>query len=385
MTSLQRNVLVTITWIHQNQDVHDQYCISNPSPRSCYRIPPMSIKLFRLGLPLRPTSIPRIPNFTHLPSIISKSKMSTQSYTSGSPNEDLVHSKLFSVSGFKAVVTGGGTGIGLMITQALVANGATVYITGRRPEALNKVKELYSGKGGDSPGTIIPMVCDIRDKSALEKLAKDISEKEPKGLNLLVNNAGIAREKKSTAFRNVPDLDFTSVDAIAKHLWTTGSPQEWAETFETNVTAQFFTSVAFLPLLALGTQSTPGYSSSIVNITSISGVLKSSSGGQFAYSASKAAFLQQTQNMAALLAKAKIRVNSIAPGVFPSEMTADKSGEDQKSMLEGMGQSLPAGRTGDDKDMAAAILYLAGPGGVFLNGQVLYPDGGNILTSPARA
>ena len=71
--------------------------------------------------------------------------------SSSTENEELKISNLFDVSKFTVVVTGGGTGIGLMITEALVTNGAKVYITGRREAALNKVVELY-GKG---PGEII--------------------------------------------------------------------------------------------------------------------------------------------------------------------------------------------------------------------------------------
>ena len=82
--------------------------------------------------------------------------------------------------------------------------------------------------------------------------------------------------------------------------------------------------------------------------------------------------------MATTFAEAKIRVNCIAPGIFPSEMTAGSSGEDQKSKLD-MTMSNPAGRTGHDSDMAACILFLAGPGGLFLNAQVLYPDGGKLF------
>lgn len=88
--------------------------------------------------------------------------------------------------------------------------------------------------------------------------------------------------------------------------------------------------------------------------------------------------------MATTFAEAKIRVNSIAPGIFPSEMTAGSSNEDQKSELN-MKSSNPAGRPGKDTDMGACILYLAGPGGVFLNGQVIYPDGGMCtLALPTR-
>lgn len=105
-------------------------------------------------------------------------------------NEQLKGSKLFDVSHVTALVTGGGTGIGLMITQALVANGAKVYITSRRDEVLKKTEELYS----TGPGKIIPVVADVSDKNGVKKLYDELCEKEPKGIQLLVNNAGIARD-----------------------------------------------------------------------------------------------------------------------------------------------------------------------------------------------
>lgn len=103
--------------------------------------------------------------------------------------------------------------------------------------------------------------------------------------------------------------------------------------------------------------------------------------------------------MATTFSDAKIRVNCIAPGIFPSEMTAGSSGDDQKSTLDtkmsnpagknhdlkskviiGRSNTNPGeGRTGNDSDMAACILFLAGPGGLFLNAQVLYPDGGKVF------
>ena len=86
--------------------------------------------------------------------------------------------------------------------------------------------------------------------------------------------------------------------------------------------------------------------------------------------------------LATTFAEAKIRVNCIAPGVFPSEMTGGSSNEDNKTEMD-MSSGNPAGRKGQDSDMAACILFLTGPGGLFLNNQVLYPDGGNILVQPA--
>ncbi|KAL8630103.1 hypothetical protein Q9189_004176 [Teloschistes chrysophthalmus] len=289
-------------------------------------------------------------------------------------NEDLKISKLFDVSKFTAIVTGGGTGIGLMITQALVTNGAKVYITGRREDALKSVVDQYS----TGPGKIV--AGDISKKDEVVRLADEITSKESNGIHLLVNNAGIARDD-NTRFSQAGKPDPKSPQNIAEHLMASESEQ-WAETFQTNITAQYFMSAAFLPLLAKGREVTPGYSTSIVNVASISGVMKGSSMGQFAYATSKAGLIHLTRMLATTFAESKVRVNCIAPGVFPSEMTAGSSGDDQKSELKPE-SSNPAGRPGSDSDMAACILFLSGPGGVFLNSQVLYPDGGNILVQPA--
>lgn len=197
-------------------------------------------------------------------------------------NEQLKANVLFDVSKFNAVVTGGGTGIGLMITQALVSNGAKVYITGRREEALQKVVEQYN----TGPGKIIALPGDISSKDDVKRLADEVASKESKGIHLLVNNAGIARDD-NTRFSTAGKPDFSSADAISEHLMQS-EPEQWAETFQTNLTAQFFMTAAFLPLLAKGRDVTPGYTSSVVNVASISGVMKGTSMGQFAYATSKA-------------------------------------------------------------------------------------------------
>lgn len=172
----------------------------------------------------------------------------------------------------------------------------------------------------------------------------------------------------------------SSADAISKHFLQS-EEQQWLDTFHTNVAGQYFMSMAFLPLLAKGTSTTPGYSSSVVNVSSISGAMKGSSGGQFAYASSKAAFTHMSRMLATTFQNVKVRVNTIAPGVFPSEMTAGSSGEDNKSQLD-MEMSNPAQRPGHDTDMGATILFLAGKGGVFYNDQILYPDGGEFGVLP---
>ncbi|KAI9048071.1 hypothetical protein LZ554_007867 [Drepanopeziza brunnea f. sp. 'monogermtubi'] len=293
----------------------------------------------------------------------------------GASNDQLKSSKLFDVSNFSALVTGGGSGIGLMITETLAANGAKVYITGRRKEALETVVKEYN----NGPGKIIALPGDVSKKDEVARLVKEIESQEPNGIHLLVNNAGIARDDNTKYSNGKPD--FKSAQSISEHLMKS-DPQAWAETFSTNVTSQFFVSAAFLPLLAKSLTSTPGSTPSIINITSISGVMKGSSAGQFAYASSKAAFLHLTRMMATTFAETHVRVNSIAPGLFPSEMTVGGSDEKQKSELKSKASN-PSGRYGREQDMGACVLLLAGPGGGFLNGQVIYPEGGNLLVQPA--
>ena len=137
---------------------------------------------------------------------------------------------------------------------------------------------------------------------------------------------------------------------------------------------------AFLPLLEAATEHQPGFSGTVINITSISGsVLKSQ--GHFNYNASKGAANHLTKMLASEIANngIKVRVNAIAPGVFPSEMTAgEESGDNQKSELPKEKYAhLPARRPGNDRDMANAILFAAT--NQYLNGQIVPVDGGYLL------
>jgi NAD(P)-dependent dehydrogenase (short-subunit alcohol dehydrogenase family) len=109
---------------------------------------------------------------------------------------------------------------------------------------------------------------------------------------------------------------------------------DWVNTYRTNVPQLFFMSTAFLPLLQNASETHHGYSSTVINTSSISGIVQSSQ-HHFGYNASKAAAIH-TKLLASEIAEngLKIRVNSIAPGVLPSEMTAGESGSDQKSHIE---------------------------------------------------
>jgi len=103
-------------------------------------------------------------------------------------NQDFRLSEVFNVKGKVALITGGGSGIGLMATQALAVNGAKVYIVGRTAEKLEQVSKTYNQ---DSAGEIIPITADVSKKDSIRQLYEEISKKE-EHLDILINNAGIS-------------------------------------------------------------------------------------------------------------------------------------------------------------------------------------------------
>jgi NAD(P)-dependent dehydrogenase (short-subunit alcohol dehydrogenase family) len=270
-----------------------------------------------------------------------------------------------------ALITGGGSGIGLMATQSLAVNGAKVYIAGRTKEKLDRVVELY---GKDISGEIVAIPADVTSKESIQKLVDEISAKESK-LDILINNAGISSAKQDTDREDPKELQ-------QELFHNTSKVSDWEDVMRTNVMQLFFVTTAFLPLLSKSTESTPGWSSTVINISSISGIIKASQ-HHFAYNASKAAAIHLTKMLAHEIADSgvKIRVNNIAPGVFPSEMTAKESDDKQKSSLEKEKYEgkVPAGRPGKDEDMAGAVLFTAS--NQYLNGQTIVVDGGYVLAT----
>lgn len=257
-----------------------------------------------------------------------------------------------------------------MAAQALAVNGAKVYITGRTEEKLEKVTELY---GVDAPGQIIPIQADITKKESISKLVEEVSTRE-NFLSILINNAGISSKTQKTEHEDAGKLQ--------QSLFAEGDIDEWDGVFRTNVSQLFFMTSAFLPLLQKGSEQEHGYSSTVINITSISGIVKVAQ-HHFAYNASKAAAIHLTKMLAHEVTSSnlRIRVNNIAPGVFPTEMTANESDEKQKSFIpkEKYEQKVPASRPGKEEDMASAVLFAST--NQYLNGQTVVVDGGYVLAA----
>lgn len=178
---------------------------------------------------------------------------------------------LFGVKGFVAVVTGGGTGIGLMATQALAANGAKVYITGRRMEALENAAKSHNPSSGG--GQIIPIgPCDVTKKADLERLVAEVGARED-FIHLLMCNAGVSGTKAEPELEDAEDLK--------ARLWEKETFEAWQDTFNVDVTSVYFTTVAFLPLLQAGVRPKgplEPFTPSVITTSSMSGIMRHAQG-----------------------------------------------------------------------------------------------------------
>lgn len=151
------------------------------------------------------------------------------------------------------------------------------------------------------------------------------------------------------------------------------------------MTSVYFSVVALLPLLQAGTETHGHLSASVIVISSMSGIMRHAQ-GHFSYNAAKGATVHLTKLMSAEFQKARIRVNSIAPGYFPSEMTVKESDENQKSHMpdEKIHEKghVPMGRAGADEEMGQAVLFLTKNS--YVNGEIIAVDGGVLNVVAGR-
>ncbi|KAM0287946.1 hypothetical protein ACHAQH_000012 [Verticillium albo-atrum] len=274
---------------------------------------------------------------------------------------------LFGVKNLVVVVTGGGTGIGLMIAQGLEANGAIVYILGRRKETLDKAAKTARN------GNIRPIQADITKKKDLERAVDEL--KAAHGfVNVVIANSGITG----------PGLDALpanpSLAQLRETLWSTSS-DDFTNTFAVNNTGVFNTVVAFLELLDAGNKrGNVQQRSQVIATASIAAFSRKALAG-YAYSSSKAGVVHLMKAFATTLVPYDIRSNVIAPGFYPSEMTEDLFAKQEDN---GWPKSLvPEERPGDLQDMAGAVLFLVSRAGGYVNGNTLVTDGGRIGILPS--
>jgi len=284
------------------------------------------------------------------------------------PN-DLAIQSLFNIKNWICVVTGGGTGLGLITARALASNGAKVYITGRRVEKLKEAESTHP-----SGGSIIALPMDVTNKDSIRSGVDSITSKETH-INLLVNNAGVSGMDYGPS--GMPKGD---VKSISNEMFNNQDFSGWAWMYNVNVTSYYFCSAAFLPLLVAAKSHGYDEPGSIINISSMSGITKESQNGQFCYNASKAACISLTEQLATDFKRPgiEIRVNTLAPGYFPSEMTpidASQGGGKKEHFMQQWG--IPFGRPGNARDYAQALINFAVNG--YVTGATLVIDGAWLL------
>lgn len=252
---------------------------------------------------------------------------------------------LFSVQGKVAVVTGGSGGIGAMIAEGFVANGVKTYITARNQKTLDEAVERFS-----QFGECIGIASNLGSSDGVKAFAETMHKLEPK-IDILVNNAGATWG--------------ASVDEFPE--------AGWDKVMTLNVKSIFFLTQQLLPQLrAAGTADDPAR---VINIGSVNGITHPHM-NNYSYSASKAAVHQMTRHLGADLAPENINVNAIAPGFFPSKMTAHMLDEEAS-----MAQTLPRRRLGNAQDAAGTSIYLCSRASAWMTGHTLVLDGGYVAVA----
>jgi len=252
---------------------------------------------------------------------------------------------LFDIGGKVALVTGGSSGIGLMIARAYVEAGAKVYISSRKRDVCEKVAAELS-----ESGSCIPLAADLSTEAGALRLAGEIAARES-GLHILVNNAGA---NWGAPFEEYPD-------------------SAWDKVLALNVKAVFHLTRSLVG--SLEKAATDADPARVINIGSVDGIhvplLET-----YAYSASKAAVHHMTRVLAKKLAPRKITVNAVAPGPFESRMMAATLDR----FREAIEAASPFGRIGEPEDMAGVAIYLASRAGAWVTGVVIPVDGGITTT-----
>jgi NAD(P)-dependent dehydrogenase (short-subunit alcohol dehydrogenase family) len=238
-----------------------------------------------------------------------------------------------------AIVTGASSGLGARFARVLDAAGASVVLAARRVDRL----EQLAGQLRDS----LTVGCDLARPGDAAALVDATLERFGR-VDVLVNNAGVEHTE--------PAVD-QALDDFRYEL-------------EVNLVAPFE-----LARLAARAMIAAGNGGSIVNISSVMGLVGVGQIPDAGYAASKGGLVNMTRELAAQWARKGVRVNAIAPGWFRSEMTEESMFGDERSM-QWVRQRTPMGRAGDEHELDGALLFLASDASTFVTGTILPVDGG---------
>lgn len=278
--------------------------------------------------------------------------MSDSHYSDEAATADYTLGRLFSVAGKTALVTGGSSGLGLIMAQGLLQNGARVIIASRHQKKCDQALADLSPLGD-----VVAIAADVTNPAQRASLVDQVDARFG-SLSLLVNNAGANWGAK---LEDYPDDGFEKV-------------------VNTNLNAVFSLTRDCVDLLA--NAGSPGDPARVVNIGSMDGIHVPivQRVPTFAYSASKAALHHLTKALAVDLAAKHITVNAIAPGFFASRMT-DYVFE---HFLQDIEDDCPLHRVGQPEEIVGILLYLASRAGAYTNGTVIPVDGGTSISKGRR-
>lgn len=251
--------------------------------------------------------------------------------------------RLFSLEGRSALITGGSRGIGRMIAEGYLSQGARVYISARKAEACDRTAAELS-----ELGTCVSLPADVSTPEGIADLVARYREHES-SLDILVNNAGAAW---GAPFDEFPESG-------------------WDKVMDLNVKSLFFLTQALRPELMAA--SNDDHLSKVINVSSVDG-MSINLHETYSYHASKAAVIHLTKRLALRLIDDGIVVNGIAPGAFASEMNREA-----RDAPDEVAAAIPAGRIGTAEDMAALAIYLASRAGDYMVGTTVPLEGGLLL------
>jgi len=248
---------------------------------------------------------------------------------------------LFRLEGRVALITGASSGLGMRFARVLHEAGAAVVLAARRKDRI----EALAGELDRA----IAVACDVSISADLKRLMVTALQHH-RHIDVLVNNAGIGAPAPA------------EIESVA----------QFRKVVEVNLTATF----ALTQLV--GRQMIKQRRGTIVNVASILGLVASGQIPQAGYAASKAAVINLTRELAAQWARKGVRVNALAPGWFPSEMTADMIADERS--LRWIRRKTPMGRPGQEHELDGALLFLASDAGSYVTGQTVVVDGGWVAT-----
>lgn len=239
-----------------------------------------------------------------------------------------------------ALVTGASRGIGAAIAEALGKAGARVVGTATSQAGADRITEHFRSAGIDGTG----MVLDVTDPDSVESLVKDVREHFG-DVTLLVNNAGVTRDQLLMRMKE----------------------EDWDVILDTNLKSVYRMSKAVLRGMMKARRGR------IVSIASVVGV--TGNPGQSNYAAAKAGIMGFSKSLAREVGARGITVNVVAPGFIDTDMTRELSDDQRQTLTD----QIPLSRLGAPEDIAAAVVFLASPGGAYITGETLHVNGGMYM------